>query len=211
MFVTLLIATFLEIGALVSGARLGFRKIPGGPYAIIFSALYQYHRMIPVTYRFRIFGITFNDKIFVFIPAVQMMLSQYFSTLVPAVCGLLVGALYRSDVGNIKQWRFPRIIRSWTSRLIGSSLASGPIPRSSTTMPNETTGDTTAINNLMTSAATVLGIDDKTITIHLLVRRQRRQRIDLVWMVLENTLIHLLVDHPTLIWSHHQSNIHLFL
>ncbi|CDS13354.1 hypothetical protein LRAMOSA05532 [Lichtheimia ramosa] len=156
MFVTLLIATFLEIGALVSGARLGFRKIPGGPYAIIFSALYQYHRMIPVTYRFRIFGITFNDKIFVFIPAVQMMLSQYFSTLVPAVCGLLVGALYRSDVGNIKQWRFPRIIRSWTSRLIGSSLASGPIPRSSTTMPNETTGDTTAINNLMTSAATGL-------------------------------------------------------
>lgn len=84
------------------------------------------------------------------------MLSQYFSTLVPAVCGLLVGALYRSDVGNIKQWRFPRIIRSWTSRLIGSSLASGPIPRSSTTMPNETTGDTTAINNLMTSAATGL-------------------------------------------------------
>lgn len=46
-------------------------------YAIIFSALYQYHRMIPVTYRFRIFGITFNDKIFVFIPAVQVQIMMH--------------------------------------------------------------------------------------------------------------------------------------
>lgn len=41
-------------------------------YAIIFSALYQYHRIIPITYRFRIFGVTFNDKTFVFVPAIQV-------------------------------------------------------------------------------------------------------------------------------------------
>ncbi|KAI8145707.1 hypothetical protein BJV82DRAFT_678481 [Fennellomyces sp. T-0311] len=135
VFITLWVATFLELGALVSGAKLGFRRIPGGPYALIFSMLYQYHRIVPATYRFRIFGATFNDKMFLYAPALQMFISQSFATIIPCICGLMAGALYRSDTGNIKKWRFPGYVRSVASRVSDASLASGPIPRTSSTMP----------------------------------------------------------------------------
>ena len=41
-------------------------------YALIFSMLYQYHRIIPATYHFRIFGTTLNDKMFLYVPALQV-------------------------------------------------------------------------------------------------------------------------------------------
>ncbi|KAI9498577.1 hypothetical protein BDB00DRAFT_391450 [Zychaea mexicana] len=148
LFITLWVSTFLELGALVSGAKLGFRRIPGGPYALVFSMLYQYHRIIPATYRFRIFGATLNDKMFLYAPALQMMISQSFATIVPCICGMMAGALYRSDVGNVKKWRFPRYVRNAASRVSDASLASGPIPRSSTTMPT-----TARSSEILTTAA----------------------------------------------------------
>ncbi|KAI9257177.1 hypothetical protein BDA99DRAFT_539281 [Phascolomyces articulosus] len=160
VFLTLWISTFLELGALVSGAKLGFRRIPGGPkksplknekhdsYALIFSMLYQYHRIIPSTYRFRIFGATLNDKMFLYAPAIQIFISQSFATMIPCICGLMAGALYRSDVGNMKKWRFPKHIRNVTTRMSDASLASGPTPRSSATMPT-----TARSSEILTTAA----------------------------------------------------------
>ncbi|KAG2226966.1 hypothetical protein INT45_006373 [Circinella minor] len=148
VFITLGISTFLELGALVSGARLGFRRIPGGPYALIFSMLYQYHRIIPATYRFRIFGATLNDKMFLYAPALQILISQSFATIVPCICGLMAGALYRSDVGNIKKWRFPKHVQRVALRMSDASLASSPTPRSSTTMPT-----TARSSEILTTAA----------------------------------------------------------
>ncbi|KAI9314387.1 hypothetical protein BX666DRAFT_1966128 [Dichotomocladium elegans] len=156
VFVTLWVVTFLEIGALVSGAKLGFRRVPGGPYAIIFSILYQYYRIIPATLRFRVFGVTFTDKAFIYALALQMMLSHSFSTIVPSICGILSGALYRSDIGNMKRWRFPKPINSWAARVSESSFASGPIPRSSTILPHNNVAGSTAINALVTTATTGL-------------------------------------------------------
>ncbi|KAI8362649.1 hypothetical protein BD560DRAFT_288681, partial [Blakeslea trispora] len=130
-------ATFLEIGTLVVGAQVGLKSIPSGPYAIIFSSLYQYHRIIPVTYRFRIFGIVMTDKLFLYVLAVQMAFSQSYQTLVPALCGILIGALYRTDIINMKQWRFPAIVQRLTKRFIKPYLVSSPIARSAATTPTQ--------------------------------------------------------------------------
>ncbi|KAI8369886.1 hypothetical protein EDC96DRAFT_543050 [Choanephora cucurbitarum] len=132
-----IIATFLEIGALVVGAQIGLKSIPSGPYAILFSSLYQYHRIIPITYRFRIFGIVMTDKLFLYILAIQMAFSQSYQTLVPTLCGLLAGALYRTDITNMKQWRFPGILQRLTKRLIKPYLVSSPIARSAATTPTQ--------------------------------------------------------------------------
>ncbi|KAG0170372.1 hypothetical protein DFQ30_002572 [Apophysomyces sp. BC1015] len=151
VFLALLISTFLEVGVLVSGARLGLRSIPGGPYALIFAMLYQYHRIIPITYRFRIFGMTLNDKMFVYILALQIFLSQSFSTIAPCSCGLMTGALYRSDIGNMKQWRFPTNIQSLADRFLKPLLASAPVARSAMATPEQRPSATFSVDNLVTS------------------------------------------------------------
>ncbi|KAF7722722.1 hypothetical protein EC973_002815 [Apophysomyces ossiformis] len=151
VFLALLISTFLELGILVSAAKLGLRSIPGGPYALIFAMLYQYHRIVPITYRFRIFGITFNDKMFVYILALQIFLSQFFTTIAPCSCGLMAGALYRSDIGSIKQWRFPVNLQSLAKRFLKPLLASAPVPRSGVTTPEQRPSSSFAVNNLIIS------------------------------------------------------------
>lgn len=110
---------------------------PVHSYALMFSALYQYHRIIPVTYRFRVFGIVMSNKLFLYVLALQVAFSQSFATLTPAVCGILSGALYRTDIGNIKQWRFPAWVQKLTVRFVKPYLASPPIARSAATTPSQ--------------------------------------------------------------------------
>ncbi|RCI03030.1 hypothetical protein CU098_012446, partial [Rhizopus stolonifer] len=117
--ISIVIATLLEVGALVLGAQIGLKSIPGGPYALIFSSLYQYHRIIPITYRFRIFGVVMSDKLFLYVLALQMAFSQSYQTLIPALCGVLSGALYRTDI----------------VRFVKPLLVSPPIARSAATTP----------------------------------------------------------------------------
>ncbi|RCH94907.1 hypothetical protein CU097_013012 [Rhizopus azygosporus] len=105
LFITTIISTILEVVMLIVGGRIGLKSIPSGPYAIIFAILYQYYRVIPVTYRFRIFGIVMTDKLFL------------------------------TDVANIKQWRFPKSVQFLASRFILPFFTSSPNPRSSTTVP----------------------------------------------------------------------------
>ncbi|KAG2206105.1 hypothetical protein INT47_003754 [Mucor saturninus] len=153
LFITTLISTLFELGALAFGARIGLKSIPGGPFALLFAVLYQYHRLIPVTYRFRVFGITMNDKLFLYILAFQLAVSQSLQTITPALCGILSGALYRTDIANIKQWRFPFILQKFTIQFIKPYLVSPPIARSSSTTPNQrpiVTG-ISPVDNMMTT------------------------------------------------------------
>jgi hypothetical protein len=78
-----------------------------------------------------------NDKMFLYVLAFQLALSQSYQTLTPALCGLLSGALYRTDIGNIKKWRFPAFIQRLTVRFIMPYLVSPPIARSSATAPSQ--------------------------------------------------------------------------
>ncbi|ORX62085.1 hypothetical protein DM01DRAFT_1403798 [Hesseltinella vesiculosa] len=131
------VATLLEIGALVTGLKLGFRYIPGGPYALVFAMLYQYERLIPVIYRFRVFGVEFNNKSFLYLLSSQVILSDGLHTIVPCLCGLLSGALYRSDVANIKRWRFPPRLVQLAQHYLKPWLITAPSPRTNHALPVE--------------------------------------------------------------------------
>lgn len=62
-----ILCTFLNIAVLVSGSALGLNILPAGPYGIIFASLYQFYVLIPVMYEFKVFGIAFTDKIFMYV------------------------------------------------------------------------------------------------------------------------------------------------
>jgi hypothetical protein len=94
--------------------------LPAGPTPLIFSILAQYHAVIPRVYKYRIaasanspaepfYGLTFSDKSYVYLPAIQLSLSQFPGSFICASVGWIVGYMWRNDVlpGAVTRWRIP--------------------------------------------------------------------------------------------------------
>ena len=69
-----LTSTITTLVALALTSRFGVTRIPGGPSALIFSILYNYSRVVPSVYRYRIMGVTFTDKFNIYIIALAVSL-----------------------------------------------------------------------------------------------------------------------------------------
>ena len=62
----------LEFLSLLLFHRVGLNHIAMGPTALIFAMLYQYSRIVPSAYSFRVFGIPLNNKSLVYMLALQV-------------------------------------------------------------------------------------------------------------------------------------------
>ncbi|KAK6586007.1 hypothetical protein PZA11_001064 [Diplocarpon coronariae] len=99
-------------------------RLWGSSTPLIFSLLAQYHAVIPHVYKYRIAaspylapssvpntftGLTFSDKSYVYLPAIQLALSQLPGSLLSAVVGWVVGYFWRNEVlpGRVTRWRVP--------------------------------------------------------------------------------------------------------
>ncbi|KAI8332454.1 hypothetical protein BC941DRAFT_436751 [Chlamydoabsidia padenii] len=87
-----------------------------GPYALLFAILYQYHFIVPPTQQMPVLmNMTITDHFYVYAAAIQLLLSRFPSSILPCQFGILIGAIYNWNLGNIQQWRFPARIRSFLS------------------------------------------------------------------------------------------------
>lgn len=98
-----------------------FNYLPAGPTPIVFSILAQYYSVIPLVYKYRVaasaeqpttepfVGLTFSDKSYVYLPAVQLALSQFPGSLLCAFIGWVVGHSWRNEVLPVAmiRWRIP--------------------------------------------------------------------------------------------------------
>ncbi|KUJ15440.1 uncharacterized protein LY89DRAFT_537984, partial [Mollisia scopiformis] len=98
-----------------------FNYLPAGPTPVIFAILAQYYAVIPHVYKYRIaasaapptnepfVGLTFSDKSYVYLPAVQLALSQFPGSLLCAFVGWVVGHSWRNEVlpVSMMRWRVP--------------------------------------------------------------------------------------------------------
>lgn len=113
-----LVATILEFASLLLFHKAGVNHMVPGPLAVTFSVLYQYWRILPAAYRFRIFGIPFSDKSFHYLLAAQLACTHGLSSLAPSLVGILTGQIYRSDLASLKSYRIsPAIVRFSTQYL----------------------------------------------------------------------------------------------
>ena len=78
-FVTLLLSQLTPV------TRTTFNNIPAGPIAIIFAVLYQYMRLVPPAYHFKVFGVGMSDKIWVYAIAIQVCEEQLTAQRDPSV------------------------------------------------------------------------------------------------------------------------------
>ncbi|KAI0677270.1 hypothetical protein C8Q78DRAFT_1001929 [Trametes maxima] len=130
-FVALLVAQLTP----VTGSL--FNNIPPGPIAIMSALLYQYMRLVPPAYHFRIFGVGFSDKAWVYAIAAQLAATRFPAELLPIAVGLLAGYLYRSDFLQLKGWRVSakvvRFAEGWIKPLLGEAQ---PLRRTNRVLPD---------------------------------------------------------------------------
>ncbi|KAF8398217.1 hypothetical protein HHK36_017143 [Tetracentron sinense] len=79
--------------------------LASGPYGLIFSSYIPFYFDIPVSNRFSVFGIRFSDKSFIYLAGLQLLLSSWKRSIIPGICGLLAGSLYRLNVFGIRRMK----------------------------------------------------------------------------------------------------------
>lgn len=137
-FVSVLLATIFEFLALVLFHGIGLNHITMGSSPLVFSILYQYARIVPPAYRYRIFGISLTSKSILYLLAIQSAISRLPSTGAVAFIGILVGQTYRSDLANLKAYRLPQtVIRLATRFVLPLVGALRPPRRSNRALPDE--------------------------------------------------------------------------
>jgi len=82
--------------------------LASGPYGLIFSSFVPFFLDIPITSRFRIFGLNFSDKSFIYLAGLQLLLSSWKRSLIPGIFGLVAGSLYRLNVFGIRKMKVTR-------------------------------------------------------------------------------------------------------
>ncbi|KAJ6536715.1 hypothetical protein DFH09DRAFT_1178588 [Mycena vulgaris] len=144
--VSTLLATLLEFIALILFHRAGLNFIPSGPSTLIFNIIYQYSRIVPSSYTFRIFGLPLTNKSFTYVFAFQLVIGHLPGSAASAFIGILAGQVYRSDLANLKAYRIPPWLASYASRFLLPLVGSlRPARRSNRALPDESTpADSTA-------------------------------------------------------------------
>jgi hypothetical protein len=98
-----------------------FNYLPAGPTPIIFAVLAQYHAIVPHMYKYTVAtssspptndqsqGITFSDKSYKYLLALQLALFQWPGSLLGALVGWVVGYSWRMEIlpRSLTRWRLP--------------------------------------------------------------------------------------------------------
>lgn len=105
--------------------------LTSGPYALIFASFVPFYLDIPVTKRFNVFGAHFSDKSFIYLAGVQLLLSSWKRSMLPGICGIIAGSLYRLNIFGIRKAKIPEFIASFFSRMSSSSHSQAPPRRTS--------------------------------------------------------------------------------
>ncbi|PKI50834.1 rhomboid-like protein 20 [Punica granatum] len=113
---SMLSSIFMEIIALAL-LKDPSAKLTSGPYGLIFASFIPFYFDIPVSTRFRVFGVRFTDKSFIYLAGLQLLLSSWRRSIIPGICGILAGALYRLNVFYIRKAKIPEFIASFFARL----------------------------------------------------------------------------------------------
>ncbi|CAM6032750.1 unnamed protein product [Sphagnum compactum] len=112
--------TILEVVTLA--AFRGISLTPG-PYGLIFASFVPFFFDIPISTRFKVFGVHFSDKSFVYLAGLQLLLSSWKRSLVPGICGMIAGFIYKSNVLRIRRAKFPEGLAAATAQLFSPFMS----------------------------------------------------------------------------------------
>ncbi|KDR84111.1 hypothetical protein GALMADRAFT_54408 [Galerina marginata CBS 339.88] len=137
-FVSLLVTTLLEFISLILFHRVGLNHISMGPSALVFSILYQYSRIVPSGYAYKIFGVPLSNKSTNYLLALQLAIGRLPGSAMVAILGILTGQIYRSDLAGLNTYRLPPLVVRFSTRFLSPLIGSlRPPRRSNRALPDE--------------------------------------------------------------------------
>lgn len=98
------------------------RVLPTGPYGLIFACFVPFVFDVPPSTRFSFLGMQLSDKAFVYLAGLQLVLSSGLSSAFAALCGVIAGATYRSNMFGLRKRMLPPVIRKFFSWTLGRFL-----------------------------------------------------------------------------------------
>ncbi|XP_054802106.1 rhomboid-like protein 20 isoform X3 [Prosopis cineraria] len=125
---SMLVSLLFEVLALKLMNGRFVEQVSSGPYGLIFASFVPFFLDIPVSTRLRVLGFPFSDKSFTYLAGIQLLLSSFKGSILPGLCGILAGYLYRLNVFYIRKAKFPRFIASLFSRFFSPSMGSSRAP-----------------------------------------------------------------------------------
>ncbi|THG00969.1 hypothetical protein TEA_001372 [Camellia sinensis var. sinensis] len=123
---SVIVSLLFEVLALALLKDPTLNVLTSGPYGVIFSSFVPFYLDIPVSTRFRVFGLRFSDKSFIYLAGLQLLLSSWKRSILPGICGILAGSLYRLNVLHIRRLKLPDFIASFFLRFSWPSVGSTP-------------------------------------------------------------------------------------
>nr|KAJ3413564.1 hypothetical protein HK105_002043 [Polyrhizophydium stewartii] len=122
--------TVVDVALLVALRSMGIVRVAPGPYAFIAAAVLVYGAQVPDTYHFKVLGVKFGDKTFVYALAFQLAIAAFPGSTVAWIGGILAGLAYMHNLGGVKAWRFPAVLQSLASAMLRPLLDVDPAPDS---------------------------------------------------------------------------------
>jgi hypothetical protein len=104
-----------------------------GLYPLIFSNMVAFLLEVPPLHRFSLFGIQLSEKMFVYVSALQLLLSDMPRTVVAGLSGTLAGLVYSSGLLSIQQLLLPQQVEAFLVRMMDASPT--PLPSGRTDRP----------------------------------------------------------------------------
>lgn len=111
------VSVLLQILALGYLKDPSFNPLTSGPYGLIFASYVPFFFDIPISTKFRIFGLQLCDKSFIYLAGLQLLFSSGRRSVIPGLSGILAGLLYRLNIFGIRRLKVPEYATSLFSRL----------------------------------------------------------------------------------------------
>nr|PNR27035.1 hypothetical protein PHYPA_030516 [Physcomitrium patens] len=109
VFFTTSVSTFLELVFLFTlkdSSFISSIRLNSGPTGLIFSSFVLFFFDVPVSIRFKLLGIKVSEKSFVYLIGLQLLLWSRMHSMIPGICGIIAGFIYRCDLGGIQEIGF---------------------------------------------------------------------------------------------------------
>uniref|UniRef100_A0ACD5WGU7 Uncharacterized protein n=1 Tax=Avena sativa TaxID=4498 RepID=A0ACD5WGU7_AVESA len=110
------VSVLLQILALGYLKDPSFNPLTSGPYGLIFASYVPFFFDIPISTKFRIFGLRLCDKSFIYLAGLQLLFSSGRRSVIPGLSGILAGLLYRLNIFGIRRLKVPDCATSLFSR-----------------------------------------------------------------------------------------------
>ena len=94
-----------------------------GPYAQICACFVLFFYDVPVTYRFRLFGLVFSDKAFTYLIGLQFVFAHFPASLATGATGFLAGLMYRSPAFSLRHREIHPLLASFGYGLLVPSFS----------------------------------------------------------------------------------------